>query len=167
MPDVVDTNVPLVLRFPDEHPPALRDACEELLESIMTSGREVATDLGGEIVAEYFAQLSHSGGPTLGDAFAKWVHERCWTWGQAAMPDIQPRGEYDYGVLDGDDQDFDPSDRKFIAVGKMASAPVHQATDTKWLDWAAALARHGVEVLFVHEPSIRDAYKAKFGYEAP
>ncbi len=50
---------------------------------------------------------------------------------------------------------------------KVAGAPVHQAADTKWLDWGAALASHGVQVCWVHEPSIRKAYRKKFGYEAP
>lgn len=167
MADVVDTNVPLVIRFPEQHPRMLADACEQLLDDIITEGRPVITDAAGEIIEEYFHQLNYSGAPTLGDAFAKWVFDNRWTWTDTARPDIHPAGPYEYGVLGGDDADFDPTDRKFIAVAKVAGAPIHQAADTKWLDWGAALARHAVEVRFVHEPSIRAAYKAKFGREAP
>lgn len=167
MADVVDTNVPLVVRFSERHPRLLADACEQLLDDIISEGRAVVTDLAGEIMEEYFHRLNYSGAPTLGDVFVKWVFDNRWTWDASTRPDIDPVGPYEYGVLAGDDADFDPSDRKFIAVAKVAGAPIHQAADTKWLDWGDALARHTVEVRFVHEPSIRDAYRTKFGREAP
>ena len=166
MADVVDTNVPLVVSAPGDHPPALRDACERLLERIVESGEVVITDLEGEIVEEYFHKLNRSGQPTLGDAFAKWVFETRWTQ-EASIVDIQRRGPNDYAVLMHDDAEFDPSDRKFVAVAKVSGAPVHQATDTKWLDWGPALARHSVAVRWLHEPSIRNAYEQKFGRPAP
>ena len=154
-------------KFPDGRPQELVDACEELLESIIERDGPVITDEHDEIIEEYFNQLSRSGQDTLGDAFAKWVFDRRWTWDPAARPNIDPQGPNVYGVLGGDHDDFDPSDRKFIAVAKVSGAPVHQGTDTKWLDWGEALDRHGVEVRYVHEPSIRDAYRAKFGRDAP
>lgn len=165
--DVVDTNVPLVTKFPDGHPEELVEACERLLEDIIRQERPVATDEDGEILLEYFNQLSHSGQTTLGDAFAKWVHDMRWGWRDSMRPDIEPEGPGIYGALEGDHDDFDPSDRKFVAVAKVAGAPVHQATDSKWLDWAPALERHSVEVLYVHEPSIRAAYLQKFGRPPP
>lgn len=165
--DVVDTNVPLVVKFPDGHPRELVDACEELLEDIIEHDRVVVTDEDGEIIEEYFHQLSFSGQDTLGDAFAKWVWERRWAWDASARPDIGSVGENVYRVLDGDHDEFDPSDCKFVAVAKVSGAPVHQATDTKWLDWGEALRRHGVAVEWVHEPSIRAAYREKFGCDPP
>ena len=164
--DVIDTNVPLVVKFPDGHPEELVAACEELLEDIIEHERIVVTDEHDEIIEEYFRQLDFSGRGTLGDAFAKWVFDRRWTWDAAARPNIEPRGENVYGVLEGDHDDFDPSDRKFVAVAKVSGAPVRQATDTKWLDWAEALRRHGVTVRYVHEASIRNAYRSKFGRDA-
>jgi hypothetical protein len=158
--------VPLVVRFPSEHPNALTEACELLLETIIASGDVVATDAAGEIVEEYFNQLSWSGQPTLGDVFAKWVFDVRWSQRESIV-DTKPEGQHRYGVLEGDDADFDPSDRKFVAVAKVARATVHQATDTKWLDWSTALARHGVSVSWVHEASIRAAYQTKFGRAAP
>jgi hypothetical protein len=165
--DVIDTNVPLVARFPGGHPQDLVDACEELLEEIIEHGRPVVTDEHGEIVEEYFNKLNRSGQDTLGDVFAKWVFDHRWTWEDSTRPDIDPQGSNNYGVLEGDHDDFDPSDRKFVAVAKVSGAPVHQATDTKWLDWDDALRRHGVEMRLVHEPSIRSAYREKFGRDAP
>jgi hypothetical protein len=167
LPDVIDTNVPLVVKYPTEHPQELVDACEELLEEIIKQNRVVVTDEHEEIMEEYLRNLDFSGQGSLGDVFARWVFDQRWTWDASARPNIDPRGENDYGVLDGDQDDFDPSDRKFVAVAKVTGAPVQQATDTKWLDWGAALRRHGVAVRYVHEPSIRAAYRTKFGCDAP
>ncbi|UGT64002.1 hypothetical protein [Nocardia asteroides] len=169
MTKVVDTNVPLVVKFSDDHPPELVDGCEIILEYILENRIPIFTDDAGEIVDEYLHQLNRSGQPTLGDAFIKYVLENRYSWNDAMRPDIEPDTvtANSYAVLKGDDDEIDPSDRKFVATAKVAAAPVVQATDTKWLDWAAVLGRHGVTVEFVHEPSIRAAYRAKFGYDAP
>lgn len=169
MTRVVDTNVPLVVKFRDQWPRELIEACEELLEEILEGGLPVVTDADGEILDEYLHQLSRSGRPTLGDAFAQYVHDRRFTWDETFRPDIEPdpSTENRYAVLGGDDEDIDPSDRKFVAAAKVAGVPVIQATDTKWLDWGAVLDRHGVEIVYVHEASIREAYRHKFGHDAP
>lgn len=169
MTKVIDTNVPLVIKLPDNHPVELVDACEEMLESIIEDKVPVVTDHDGEIVEEYFHKLSRSGQPSLGDAFARYVYENRYHWDDSMRPDIEP-GEPDtntYGVLGGDHDEIDPSDRKFVAAAKVAGVPVVQAADTKWLDWGAVLGRHGVIVEYVHEPSIRAAYRVKFGRDAP
>lgn len=169
MTSVVDTNVPLVVKKVEGWPRELVDACEELLEQILEKRLTVVTDADGEIVAEYLHQLSLSGRPSLGDAFVKYVHDYRFSWPGNQRPNIEsdPFTPNRYGVLSGDDKDIDPSDRKFVAAAKVAGVPVHQAADTKWLNWGSVLGRHGVQVVFVHEPSIRQAYKDKFGYEAP
>jgi len=42
----------------------------------------------------------------------------------------------------------DPSDRKFVAASfsHPEKPPILQATDSKWLDWEAALGRHGIRL---------------------
>lgn len=169
MTRVIDTNVPLVVKRPDGHPSELIEKCEILLEELLERRSAVVTDEDGEIIEEYFHQLSYAGQPTLGDAFAKYVHDNRYQWDESMRPNIEPGnpGANSYRVLGGDDVEIDPSDRKFVAAAKVASVPISQAADTKWLDWGAVLARHGVVVEFVHEPSIRAAYRAKFGSDAP
>lgn len=169
MTQVIDTNVPLVVKLPSGHPRELVDACEVMLEDIIAGRVPVVTDKVGEILEEYFHQLSRSGQPSLGDTFARYVYDNRYGWDDAMRPDIEP-GEPEtntYGVLNGDHDEIDPSDRKFLAAAKVADVPVVQATDTKWLDWGAVLGRHGVSVKYVHESSIRAAYREKFGRDAP
>lgn len=169
MSQVIDTNVPLVAKQNEGRPPDLIAACETLLAHILERRLPVVTDADGEIVEEYMHQLSLSGQPSLGDAFVRYVHDHRFTWDDSMRPDILPHPEHanSYAVLNGDDSEIDPSDRKFVAAAKVTGAPVVQATDTKWLDWGPVLSRHGVTVLYAHEASIRQAYRDKFGREAP
>jgi len=46
---------------------------------------------------------------------------------------------------------FDPSDHKFVAVALASGepAPVLNATDTDWRDYAEPLGKHGVQVRFL------------------
>lgn len=166
---VVDTNVPLVLKFEDEHPPELVEACQDIIMEILENRIPVPVDAGGEIVAEYFHQMTRGGQADLADLFARYVHDACWSWDEELRPDLgaDPEIEHRYDALAGDDAEIDPSDRKFVAVAKLTGVPIVQATDTKWLNWTEVLARHGVEVHFVHEGAIREAYRRKFGQEAP
>ncbi len=169
MSRVIDTNVPLVAKSPAEWPGALVEACEVIIEDILTSRSPVVTDLDGEILEEYMHKLSISGQPSLGDVFARYVHDYRFTWDASMRPDIRPDAarQNSYGVLNEDDGEIDPSDRKFVAAAKVARVPVVQAADTKWLDWGPVLERHGVAVVYVHGDSIRQAYLAKFGRKAP
>lgn len=169
MTRVIDTNVLLVTKFDDQHPKELLEACEEILEKILEKRLTVVTDADGEIVSEYMHKLSFSGQPSLGDAFARYVHDHRFAWEEEMRPDIQPHpvDENRYGVLRGDDAEIDPSDRKFVASAKVSGVSIVQGTDTKWLDWGAVLGRHGVPVTYAHEDSIRDAYQRKFGRAAP
>lgn len=166
---VIDTNVALVVRFGEQHPPELVDACEERLERILEERLPVVTDSDGEIVSEYLNKLNRSGQPSLGDRFAAYVHDYRFAWDASMRPEIAPHPTEPntYGALGGDDAEIDPSDRKFVAAAKVAGVPVVEATDTKWLNWGPVLRRHSVEVVFAHEASIREAYRVKFGHEAP
>lgn len=166
---VIDTNVPLVVKFHAENPNELVEACEDILIEILRDRIPVPTDAEEEIVAEYFHQMSRSGQPGLADQFAKYVNDERWLWEPALRPEIGPDlvEEHVYAVLGGDDAEIDPSDRKFVAVAKVTRSPVVQARDTKWLDWGAVLARHGVTVHYAHEGSIRAMYRTKFGVDAP
>ena len=66
---------------------------------------------------------------------------------------------------DTDLANFDATDRKFVAVsGAHPDKPsIAQATDSKWLDWAPALKRHGIEVSFLCKADIQGFHDNKFG----
>lgn len=47
------------------------------------------------------------------------------------------------------DVKFDPSDRKFAALGSREQVPVVNATDTDWLGHRATLDANGIRVKFI------------------
>ena len=57
--------------------------------------------------------------------------------------------------------DFDPDDRKFIAVARAhpENPPILQAVDSKWWGFKDALHRNGVTVEFICEDDIQRLHK--------
>lgn len=164
---VVDTNVILVAN--GQHPGVSFGcvaACALALQSVMRSGTLVLDD-GFRILTEYQKKTQPKKGNRPGDAFVKWaLNNRCtakWV-DQVTLQEHDERGFESFP----DDQElaeFDDSDRKFVAVsGAHPGKPsIAQAADSKWLDWAPALKRHGIAVAFLCQPDIEGFHKNKFG----
>jgi hypothetical protein len=156
---IVDTNVILVanVKHPDVDPACIT-ACAKALEAIKLSGR-VAIDDRFRILKEYMNKTDAAHGNGDGDVFVKWLlnvkadRRHC---DQIGLQAHQVRG-FESFPDDPELETFDPSDRKFVAVAcaHPERPPILEAADSKWLDWAAALKRHGVEVIFICEEDIR------------
>ena len=151
---LIDTNVLRVANdtAAERYGPACVLAATDLLEGIRDTGT-LALDANGAIVAEYLNNANAAGMPGVGDAFLQWVLTY-----QASPPWCEPvaitphpdRGWKEFPDA-ADVADFDPSDRKFVAVALThPDRPhVHNATDSDWLHHRDALAGHGVTVVFV------------------
>lgn len=165
---LVDTNVPKIANLATKSdllsdvPDTCIEQCVLALEHITTNGGLVLDD-GGEIFAEYLANLSLGGEPGLGNAFARWVQNNQWNVHKVDRVTITENGDsYDeFPVHEGLIQ-FDTSDRKFIAVANAhpAKPPVLQATDSKWWGWRVALAEVEINVHFLC-PDYAEAKYAK------
>jgi hypothetical protein len=61
--------------------------------------------------------------------------------------------------------DFDHSDKKFIAVSNAhpEKPPILQATDSKWWGWRKALKEVGITVLFICPRYSRRKFAEKMG----
>lgn len=164
---VVDTNVVLVAngQHPDVSPECVK-TCVLALQEVMHSGKLVLDD-SFRILREYQnkTHLKRTKGP--GNAFVKWaLNHRC----NAKLVDQVPLLEHDKRGFESFPEDpelanFDPPDRKFVAVSGAHpdGPPIAQAADSKWLDWAPALQRHGIEVVFLCKADIQQFHKNKFG----
>lgn len=153
MTHIVDTNVILVANR--QHADVSETCivtCTRRLQSIMTTGR-IAIDDGYRILKEYQNKTLPGEGKRPGDAFIKWLlrnnanTERC---DQIPLVEHPDRGFESFP----DDQrlaNFDPPDRKFVAVASAhpLHPPISQATDSKWLAWAPALNDYEVTVDFL------------------
>jgi hypothetical protein len=125
--DVVDTNVPLVAKFPGTHPGVLVNACEELLEDIIEHVREVglrpAMDVGRVGTAGH----------------------------RAARPERVRRARRRPRRLRSIRSEVHRGRQGRRRAG--TSSDGHEVARLG----GAALSRHGVVVRYVHEESIRDA----------
>lgn len=164
---VIDTNVILVAN--GQHlkvSPVCVTNCALALQSLMKSGK-LALDDGFLILLEYQNKTQPKKGNQLGDAFVKWaLNNRC----NRKHVELVPLRKHDERGFESFPDDpklvnFDPPDRKFVAVSGAhpKKPPISQAADSKWLDWAPALQRHGIKVDFLCPTDIQRFHKKKFG----
>lgn len=164
---IVDTNVVLVAN--EQHSgmsPECAEICALILQNIMLEGRIVLDD-GFLILREYQNKLNANRGKRPGSAFVKWALRNQYNathCDQVRLTENHTRG-FDSFPDDEELGSFDDPDRKFVAVSVAHPKypPILQAADSKWLDWAAALERHGVDVKFVCKSDIQRFHKKKFG----
>lgn len=168
---VVDTNVPKTANLatqPDPNagvPAECILACIEAVEHVIRE-RALVVDEGNEIFHEYMNQLSLRGQPGVGDRFMKWVHDHCWGLPQDQRVRITKSGDsYDEFPTHRGLNEFDPSDRKFVAVANAHpdKPPILQATDSKWWGWKGALAQAGITVHFLCKDYVKAMYDKKMG----
>ena len=148
---VVDTNVAIIANGrpdpADLKPPSLtcRIAAVTFLTEIVKNGR-VLLDVAGAIQDEYRRYLNPHGAPGVGDRFYQEVlHSSPKLVERVNLP-MRPDGEYEDVHQSLIDAGFDPSDRKFVALAHREGVPVKNATDTDWIEHAAALAEAGIQV---------------------
>ncbi len=166
---VVDTNVPKTANLATqadpnaEVPPECVMACIEAVENVV-KGQTLVIDERGDIFQEYMNQLFCKGQPGVGDQFMKWVYDHQYDQKHIQLVKINKSGgSYDEFPHHRDLEDFDPSDRKFVAVANAHAdkPPILQATDCKWLKWKDALAEVGITVQFLCEAYVKTKYKKK------
>jgi hypothetical protein len=168
---LVDTNVPKTANLatqpdPDSDvPDACVLACIEAVEHVIKK-RRLIIDAGDEIFDEYRQQLSMKAQPGVGDRFMKWVHDNRWSLPDGQRVIITRNGDsYDGFPTHDDLNDFDGSDRKFVAVANVHAEkpPILQATDSKWWGWKDALAQVGISVRFLCPEYVKAKYAEKMG----
>ncbi|MCY4541316.1 MAG: hypothetical protein OXB95_02810 [Rhodobacteraceae bacterium] len=167
---LVDTNVPIVANYamkPDpnaDFPPCCILACVEAIEHVIDT-QGLILDAGNEIYGEYSHKLN-SWGPSIGDRFFKWVHDYRWMLDESQRVPINPKDDTFVEFPSHRDlEDFDISDRKFVAVANTheEKPPILQATDSKWWGWKEALADVDIEVCFLCAEYVEAKYASKMG----
>ena len=157
---VVDTNVAVVANNKGSSAgPACIRACTQALDELTRSGR-IAIDDSWRIIREYQQNLSDRGQPGAGNVFLKWLltnrknPQRCI---QVPITPTDGNGE-DYVEFPHDPAlvDFDPADRKFVAVAVASDgpAPILQAVDRPWWHAREALSEAGVAIAFLCQEEI-------------
>jgi hypothetical protein len=164
---VVDTNVLLVAN--GQHGDvggACVVACAQRLQAIMNDGR-IAIDDGYEILREYQHKTNPRVGKRPGDAFLKWLLRNTANRARCDQVRLEAHAERGFTCFPDDPRlaNFDPPDRKFVAVAHAHAdrPPILQAADSKWLAWSRALQDHGVSVEFLCPSDIQRFDRKKKG----
>lgn len=150
---VIDTNVILVANGQHEDvSDACRVSCANRLKAIVEDGK-VAIDDKYRILNEYQNKTSPHAGKRVGDVFVKWILRNNANAERCAAVKLEEHHARGFTSFPDDTRlaDFDPPDRKFVAVAAAHGdrPPIYQAADSKWIDWAPVLKEHEVEVQFL------------------
>ena len=158
---IVDTNVPLVANgSADQASEDCVEACIDELLKITEGDVKLVLDDQRRIIEEYRNKLNPGGFPGVGDAFLKWVEINWANPQHCDLVSITPIDdlETDFQEFPTDPalHDFDPDDRKFIAVALAHSEkpPILQAVDSGWWNARDALRQNGVTIDFICEDDI-------------
>ena len=159
---IVDTNVPLVANGrADQASEDCVETCIDILMQITGGNVKLVLDDQRRIIGEYRNKLNPGGFPGVGDAFLKWAEVNWVNPQQCDLVSITPIDdlETDFQEFPTDPAlaDFDPDDRKFIAVALAHSEkpPILQAVDSEWWNYRDALRQNGVTIDFICEDDIR------------
>lgn len=153
---IVDTNVPVVANGKSEQAsPECVLACVRQIARLQQNGTLVLDDQW-RILREYQRDLRSEGQPGVGDAFLLWVLRNQKT--RCVLVSITPCEadnphctDFEEFPDDPDLANFDPSDRKFVAVALAHHdlPPILNATDSDWWHFRETLASHGIVVEFL------------------
>ena len=143
---VVDTNVAIAANGRDTHADlACQLDCIEKLETICREAVIVLDD-GDLIFEEYSNHLFFKGAPGTGDKFFKHVYDHKYSESRVRLVPITPSSDDLRGYQQLPENEFDPSDRKFLAVAVVAKAEILNATDSDWSEQEALISDLGVSV---------------------
>lgn len=151
---LIDTNTAVTAnrKSPQASPECILECTRRLKK--LTDEDQLVVDDHWRIIGEYQKNLRSEGQPGIGDAFLKWVLNNLRT-GRVEYTTITPLGEDQYSFkefpADPRLKDFDPADRKFVAVAKAhpEHPPIINAVDTDWWYFRAALEENDVSVEFL------------------
>jgi hypothetical protein len=132
---------------------------EKTIQKIVLDGTMGAS----EIFKEYCHQLNPYGGQSLAEQILRQLlTEGRFLYRKVTKTDGK---EYEYAEFPKHHglQDFDGSDRKFVAVANAEEPhlPILQSMDGKWWRWAKPLHEIGIEILFNHPEYARENCKDK------
>jgi hypothetical protein len=149
---LIDTNVPLAANGKSDAGPAcVLAAIQRLMQ--LREAEKLVLDAGYLILKEYQNKLSPTGQPGVGDAFLLWAWRNHTNPQHCEMATLAQADDNSFSAFPTDPAlaDFDPSDRKFVAVALTheANPPIVNATDTDWHKDHEALTRNGIRIEFL------------------
>jgi hypothetical protein len=149
---LIDTNVAVVANKKSTAGARCVDAAVERLERLKNNEILVLDD-AFHILNEYDRNLNSLGKPGLGDIFYLWVLRNRHNPRYCEQVTLTLDDESNFAAYPKADElaEFDPSDRKFVAVALThpANPPIVNAKDKDWYEHYEALTANGIIIEFI------------------
>ena len=164
---ILDANVPAKASYilSDCKPEELDmvNACIEFIHDfINTPDSKVVLDMDWEIISEYERNILET---DMGKQFKKWLYT--YISRMDVVNDMikleTENGRYCAFPDDAALQEFDSSDRKFIALAlsHCETPPIIQAADGKWLGFTEKLSEYGIQIEYLDMSYVISKYDKK------
>jgi hypothetical protein len=170
---IVDTNVIVIANDTDDKRADCRDRCQDRLQQIIDQHEKVVIDDKWRILGEYEDNTRPNTKKGIGDLFVKRLLQNQRNPNVCTMVHITPLTgngtDFEEFPTDTALINFDPDDRKFIAVALAHKRDNGQvptillAIDRGWLQFMAALANHGVSVDLICEEDMQRPRQGRKG----
>lgn len=167
---VIDTNVLLVANR--QHNDVSEDCVSECVRRLLDMQRRGVTVIDDShlILGEYKSRTHIKPPKGVGDVFLKWLLRNTANANRVELVRITETQADTFTEFPNDDlqTDFDPPDRKFVAVANAhpQKPVILQAADCKWLKWWPALAAQGIKVDFLCPEDVCRFFEKKFPAQA-
>ncbi len=169
---VVDTNVILVAKgMACQASQACVQTCIERLDRIVKGPERVVIDDNWEILGEYSDyEADSTTAARTGWGFLEWLMRNHENPKQCVKVHITPSVDgtgFEEFPTDPALSEFDPGDKKFIAVAVVyenehrQKVPILQAVDSNWYGFREAFARNGLIIDFICAENIRLLYQRR------
>ena len=168
---IVDTNVIVIANDTDDKRADCRDLCQDRLQQIFDQCEKVVIDNERQILEEYEDNANPNARKGVGDLFVKRLLQNQRNPNVCTIVHITSLSgngtDFEEFPTDNALSNFDPDDRKFIAVAHVyesihqQKATLLQAADSQWYGFRETLIRNGLEVEFICEEYIRDLYERR------
>lgn len=168
---IIDANVPMLAGTnPADMDPDQAGCAQKCVRYIKEFIEDVESRLvlddEGRILKEYRNAETIREEPNLAKIFYLWAYQN-----QAAdiedfvHLDEKQNDEFDPYPADKELSEFDPPDRKYIALAYKheKKPPIVEASDSKWWGIRDNLKKFGIDVEFIDEEYIKNKYKQKIG----
>lgn len=142
---VIDSNVAIVANGRSPQASILcQIACVELLRC--HKQLLICLDESSLIMDEYAKHLCYAGSPGVGDVFFKYLYDNQYAKKNINLVTINQSTDEKRGFEELPANNFDPSDRKFLATAVSGGAQVANATDSDWAEQQELMDRLNITV---------------------
>ena len=164
---ILDTNVPTMAAIAPNKCSSdkleIQKKCIDYIYNLTKGKTKLVLDMGYEIFNEYINNVEKN--TNIGDIFLKWLYSYIAKIDMSnfLMLEKDDNKEFVSFPINEDTKNFDPSDRKFVALANIhpEKPPIIEGTDAKWWGYKEAFLKYGIKIHFLDEEYAQRMYQKK------